>query len=106
MNRPSPILAAVRAALYGAALASSMPALIATGVGIAQAQPAEPIARCQQGQEGAACATHPVADQPERHPEDIVMPLQFTATPPSIGAIQARHPNFLRAPLGLWMGPH
>jgi len=80
MNKPRPILLAVRLALYGTAIATT-PALIATGVGIAHGRIAEPIAQCRQGQEVAVCAEHPVADERELHRERFVLPESLHTAP-------------------------
>jgi hypothetical protein len=60
-----PILRAVRAALYGTAITTA-PALLATGFGVGVGHVAEPIARCQHGEEVAVCGRHS-ADEPELH---------------------------------------
>jgi hypothetical protein len=66
MNKPGPILVAVRLALCGSAAATT-PALIAAGVGLAHGPAAEAAVRCRHGQEVAACARHPVAGEQELH---------------------------------------
>jgi hypothetical protein len=79
MDEPRPISLAVRAALYGVAITAT-PALLATGVGIAHGRVAEPIVRCQRGQEVAVCSGHPVTDEPEVHRREIVLPPEPEST--------------------------
>jgi hypothetical protein len=108
MNTPRPILLAVRAALSTAIVAT--PAMVATGVGVSQGQPAELIARCQRGQEVAVCAGQAVADQPDLHrhevappPEpDVSVPLTGQAIHSAAGNLTPSQPRFPDpgAPLG------
>jgi hypothetical protein len=81
IHSSSPIRAAVHLALYGT-LASSLPALSAAVAGIAHGRVAEPITRCQHGQEIALCVgQHHVNDEEvDRH--EIVLPRERTASNP------------------------
>jgi hypothetical protein len=80
VNTPRPILLAVRAAISAAIVTT--PAMVATGVGIAHGRSAEPIARCQSGQEVAVCAPHTQTKEPELDGEEISLPPLRPPSPP------------------------
>jgi hypothetical protein len=80
VSTPRPILLAVRAAISSAIVTA--PAMVATGVGIAQGQPAVPVARCQHGQEVALCAPHTQTKAPELDGEELTLPPPPPASPP------------------------
>lgn len=73
MHEHRKILVAVRAALNVAAIAAT-PALLATAVGVAHGRVAQPIARCQKGDERGVCARHSVIDEQDVEREDIHLP--------------------------------
>ena len=63
----------MRSALYGTAIVAA-PAFLATVAGSVHGRVAEPMARCQHGQEVAVCAGHAATDEPVLHREQIFAP--------------------------------
>lgn len=94
MHEHRKILLAVRAALYGAAVATT-PALLATAVGVAHGRVAEPITRCEQAGERAVCDQHGITDELDLHVHED----EFAPPPPEPQAITPRTGN---VSLGWW----